>query len=663
MVDKFPRSEPFVRPDYTGAVENVTSDAATEPSAPSPTRASRPGYQLGARSDPSSPRLPSREGTRGTGSRAPQQPNLALLHSSPAREAGPTPRYEVAVAPSFGDAALSATPQGSANVDSPGDPEQPGGNPGSRRAKPAHKLSVGQLLKDGFFKINAVSALDPAHDLYFRQRIEGGGRAEHFNMRNLRQDLEMVKGGIRDAEMPEEIKATLRLDIEDIESDIASITNDKKLQHYVGIVAVRLALTPLPILLPLLAEPKQYHGAAVAIGSYFHTNTLGFGLFRNPTADWKVILDHVVNRDFANTLQNVLLLALAFHVAFAHDVPYNAAVGATAFAALMLMFFGGPFLKAQYRQMRYGAAKPSRLGDYVERLSPESKDFLRQMAVCIDKHRADLSVDRETFKEAERHRLTDSFNWQVSQILGAAQRLVDDMRRAAGVPAPAKPDRNRHRVLKSIVFCMSVGFLVAPIVPVTGLFIRKEGPETIPLVDLLIDTLSSLAKMAVTVRDPSTDFQDAMDVFKQWVGYSGVMAYCFGANAAAGDPVSKGGKAFAAFAAGLSIANCTVSTPQGLAVAALVTAIVEKFRRGDVEGARQGLQDFGAGIMDELDALSLNNLPPAPHLPDGLPDDRITELNDDDDISTYWGPVFDAMGGPPNAGTSVESSVEDLLRT
>jgi len=204
---------------------------------------------------------------------------------------------------------------------------------------------------------------------------------------------------------------------------------------------------------------------------------------------------------------------------------------------------------------------------------------------------------------------------------------------------------------------------VAPIVPVTGLFIRKEGPETIPLVDLLIDTLSSLAKMAVTVRDPSTDFQDAMDVFKQWVGYSGVMAYCFGANAAAGDPVSKGGKAFAAFAAGLSIANCTVSTPQGLAVAALVTAIVEKFRRGDVEGARQGLQDFGAGIMDELDALSLNNLPPAPHLPDGLPDDRITELNDDDDISTYWGPVFDAMGGPPNAGTSVESSVEDLLRT
>jgi hypothetical protein len=452
-----------------------------------------------------------------------------------------------------------------------------------------------------FGKLDVVSALDPGHDRLFRQRIERGG--EHFSTGELRQALTELERGIGEAGLTEDTKKTLRIDIENIQSDIASITNDKRMRHYVELLGVRLLLTPLPILLPLLAKPTQFKGASVLIASYVKTCLLAFGLMFVPTADSKVIRRHTMNRDLANNIQALLLLANAIPTAKAKKVSdgvgYNVAVGLAGFAALMLAFYGTRFMKDQYNRTRYGAAKPNRLAHYATGLSQDSKDFLTQSASSIDRQAKLLEDERSAFKE-EGRRLTDTADWQVGQILGGLHKLQNDLLRLSGV-SEGTPGRNPDKISKAIMFGVSAAVLAAPIVPVTGLFIAPN-PETIPLVDLVIDYAFTMFHMGAIMNNPSASLQESRDAFKQWVGYSGVLAYCFGANAAKGDPVSQGGKAFAAFATGLSVANSTVATPQGIIMAEVVAAILAKFRRGDTEGARRDLQAVGETIIDELDA-------------------------------------------------------------
>lgn len=424
-------------------------------------------------------------------------------------------------------------------------------------------------------------------------------------METLRRELSELERNLQAADLPESSKITLRTDIQTIRSDIDSITHDKKKRHYAALAAVRVVLTPLPVLLPLLAEPTQFKGASVLIASYIKTSIITLGLMGTPTADSKVIKRHAMNRDFANVFQALLLISNLIPTEGARKVSesasYNAAAALAGFAALMLMFYGGALVKGQYNRARHGAATHGELSKLADRLPQESKDFLRQWGGRIGGLRANLQNERADFK-ASSHRLSDTADWQVGQILNGQLALQRDLLRLGGASETSNSVSDPDKLSKAIMFGVSAAVLAAPIVPVTGLFISPK-PEMIPLVDLLTDYAFTMFHMGAIWMNPNASLQEAQDAFKQWVGYSGILAYFFGANAATGDQVSKGGKAFAAFATSLSIANSTIATPQGVLMAEVVTAIFAKCRSGDADGARRDLQAVGEAVIQELDVL------------------------------------------------------------
>jgi len=454
-------------------------------------------------------------------------------------------------------------------------------------------------------EVDLVGALAPRNDRDFRRLIGPQGAAASTGTVAILEHLERLEHDIGLLEIPQAAKRTLQLDIAEIRSDIAGLTNDKARADYAALVAVRLVLSPLPVLLPLLSNPTQFHGAALIIASVVKTSFIAMGLFLNPTANGKVVIRHAMNRDLANNLQALMLLANIVPTpkaeAISSSVPYNVVVGITGFIVLMVAFYGKSAIKAQYNLHRHGATSPKKLGDYAESLSDESKQFLTQMAGRTHDQYSALQDERRTFKAAGK-RLTSSADWQVSQILGGMEKLQQDMLRLAGV----KPveGHNEDKVGKSIMFGISAAVLFAPIIPVTGLAITPK-PETIPMVDLIIDYAFTMFHMGAILRNPSASVQEAQDAFAQWVGFSGVMSYCFGANAAQHDPVSKGGKAFAEFAIGLSIANVTLATPLGTTMADFVSLIFNKLRLKDEAGARRDLTVLGEQIMQSMPEIPL----------------------------------------------------------
>lgn len=465
-----------------------------------------------------------------------------------------------------------------------------------------------------FHQVDIVNALAPRQNRAFRAQIGDtggtGGEDGATLTTQLREHLHAIRdeilagrgteGGYR-YDLPAPARNRLLRDIASVEAGLNGLTEDKGAAAKVGIVATRLALTPLPLLLPLLSHEQQRNGVALIVASLCKTWLIAAGLFMNPTANGRVVGQHVLNRDLANSLQAVLLIANIIPTkqaeAVSENLAYNLVVGVAGFVALMAAFYGAHGAKAQIDRYRHGAATPGSLGAFTARLSPESRAFLEGMATGTATHYDALQRARADFK-AGGQRLTNTADGHVSHILGGLQQLKDDMLRLAGIPQPAGlASRNEDKVGKGIMFGISAAVLFAPIIPVTGAGIKPKL-ETIPLVDLLIDYAFTMFHMGAILRNPGASVQESHDAFSQWVGFSGVMAFCYGANAALGDPIAKDDKAWGKFIAGLSIANTTVATPLGTTMADAVSLVFSLLRRGVREGAGRQLAVIGEAIME-----------------------------------------------------------------
>ncbi|WP_354681513.1 hypothetical protein [Cupriavidus plantarum] len=470
-----------------------------------------------------------------------------------------------------------------------------------------------------FHQADVVNALAPRQDRAFRAQIDqsrdegdegdDAGHAGAALTTQLREHLRAIREDIAEGQgteagyrydIPDAARNRVLRDIARIETSLDGLTQDKSAAASVGLAATRLLLTPLPLLLPLLSHERQRNGVALIVASLCKTWLIAAGLFMNPTANGRVVGQHVLNRDLANSLQAVLLIANIVPTkgakAVSENVAYNVVVGVAGFVTLMAAFYGAAAATSQYERVRHGAATPGSLGAFTAHLSQESRDFLEGMATRTASQYNALQQARSAFK-AGGQRLTNTADWHVSQVLGGLQHLKDDMLRLAGVQQPAGlVSRNEDKVSKGIMLGISAAVLFAPIIPVTGLAI-KPRPETIPLVDLLIDYAFTMFHMGAIFRNPGASVQQSQDAFSQWVGFSGVMAFCYGANAALGDPIAKDDKAWGKFIAGLSIANTTVATPLGTTMADAVSLVFSLLRRGDRDGAGRQLAEIGEAIM------------------------------------------------------------------
>ncbi|WP_342050055.1 MULTISPECIES: hypothetical protein [unclassified Cupriavidus] len=499
---------------------------------------------------------------------------------------------------------------------------------------------IARALKDyaveKFHQVDIVNALAPRQDRAFRTQIGGTGGddgaalavqlREHLN--TIRDEIlegQGTEGGYR-YDLPAPARNRLLRDIASIEAALNGLTEDKSKAASIGLVATRLALTPLPLLLPLLSHEQQRNGVALIVASLCKTWLIAAGLFMNPTANGRVVGQHVLNRDLANSLQAVLLIANIVPTkqaeAVSENLAYNLVVGVAGFVALMAAFYGANAAKAQIDRYRHGAATPGSLGAFTAQLSPESRAFLGDMATGTAAQYGALQRARADFK-ASGQRLTNTADGHVSHILGGLQNLENDMLRLAGVPQPAaRASRNEDKVGKGIMFGISAAVLFAPIIPVTGAGIKPKL-ETIPLVDLLIDYAFTMFHMGAILRNPGASVQESHDAFSQWVGFSGVMAFCYGTNAALNDPIAKDDKAWGKFITGLSIANTTVATPLGTTMADAVSLVFRLLSRGDRDGAGRQLAEIGEAIM----AAPAHALAEAPTQEPA----RIVEVTDPDD--------------------------------
>jgi hypothetical protein len=468
-----------------------------------------------------------------------------------------------------------------------------------------HATSLSDRLWRGLFSIDAVAALGPlhAHDRDFRQRYVLPSNTGTTLVQDLALSLGELEQGIASLDVPDSAKRTLLSDIESVRSDIASLTNDKKKAHYVAIALMRVLLTPLPLLVPLLSTPVQYKTAAMYTAAYLKTWLLAAGIFLTPTADSKAIVRHAINRDlkfFYSIMQLANLVKTDSADRVAHSIPYNVVIGLVGFAAVLTAFFGGPILAGAYNTTFKGHAKPSELAGMASALSPESREFIDQWSQQLADESDGIEGARHAFRESGR-RLTDTADWQVGRIISGVQRLRSDLMRISGAPeVDTRGAVNRDRFDKGVLFATSCVILASPVVPCSGLFISKR-PELVALGALALDFGIAALLMGEKWQNPAVSRQEAQDTMSQWVGFSGVMAYCFGANAATGDPASRGGPAFAALTIGLSIANITIATPQGLAIGALMGRVLKLLKGNDVAGARQAAQDLGGTILDALE--------------------------------------------------------------
>lgn len=461
-----------------------------------------------------------------------------------------------------------------------------------------------------FHQIDAVNALAPRQDLEFRAQIdrtdgEHGAaltaqlRAHLSAIREQIIERDGTEGGYK-YNLPDAARNRLLRDIASVESSLNGLTEDKSTAAELGLAATRLTLTPLPLLLPLLSHEQQRNGVALIVASLCKTWVIAAGLWRNPTANGKAVGQHILNRDLANVLQAVMLLANIVPTKQAEKVSenlaYNLVVGVAGFVALMVAFYGANSMKTQYDRVRHGAATPGSLGRFTEGLSMASKTFLEGMATGTAKQYNALQAARAEFKESGQ-RLTNTADWHVGKILGGLEHLKNDMLRLAGVQQPTTlASRNEDKVGKGIMFGISAVVLFGPIIPVTGAGIKPKL-ETIPLVDLLIDYAFTMFHMGAILRNPGASVQQSHDAFSQWVGFSGVMAVCYGVNAALGDPIAKNDVAWGKFIAGLSIANTTVATPLGTTMADAVSLVFKLLSRGDQAGAGRQLSAIGEAIM------------------------------------------------------------------
>jgi hypothetical protein len=436
-----------------------------------------------------------------------------------------------------------------------------------------------------------VKMFQPTNDREFRALIESG-QGRSFSSPALRQCFTDTEQCIRDLHLPADVTKRLMRDLQEARSDLASLTNDRSRMDLVVLVASRMVLTPLPVLLPLLANPKQYDGAALIIASYVKTTLMAVNLAMTPTADSKATKDLFWNRDFINNFHALTLMANLIPTdrakAVAEGIPYNVCAAIAGFSALMLVFFGSDALMNFKNNKTHGDATSTRLTEVGEGLPPATKASLSQMNRQLTTHRSDLQSEAADFKDRGL-RLSRTASRQVSDIQLRIGNLQKDLIKLIGVEGNTPRPANRDLVAKSALSLVSAAVLVAPFVPVTGAGL-KEKVETIPAVDLSSDFAAAIVLIIKKTLDPTQSIQELQEAFSQWCSFSGPLSYTFGANAAAGYPVSKGGRDFAVFTAGLTTANLTVANLTGDALAVPINAFFELFKIGDAEGARGQLQ-------------------------------------------------------------------------
>jgi len=511
-------------------------------------------------------------------------------------------------------------------------------DPESALARPRPRAG---LLARTARHIDIVGTYDQADNLAFRHRIGDPGRAlaGGFTAAGLRAFLGEQRAGIRDAELPADIRALLLRDVDAAESDLDSVVNDKTGRDKLYSILTRLAMSPVPILLPLLSHPVQWKGAAMILASYAKTSAWWAAYhFMMPTADSKYTWKKWVDRDAGNIIPTVLQLpTLSGDPKIgetAQGIPYSVFVAVASLSSLIVLLFGRQLMRNVANPALRGDARPARLDAFAAELSPETRLAVMEMGVRSGRELQKLKNETAGFR-AEGGRFSDGFDWQVSQIVDKLSLLQKDMFRLANVPIPV--DRHEDTVVKWIMALVTAATLAAPIRPVTN--VGTPEFELIPFIDMAgVDGPFALLNQVLIAMDPSQGRQQSQDVYSQWVGFSGVMAWAFGINVAVGDPVAAGGKAFGAFTLGLAAANMTVASLTGKAMGAAIAwpieRILEALKSGDPAAARRSAQELGEAMLAQMraDVALRQSEPSIPRLESAAEDaqDRIVELVDEE---------------------------------
>jgi hypothetical protein len=454
--------------------------------------------------------------------------------------------------------------------------------PGGEVAPLPQQRLMSNWLKDAplaFAKATDVySGLRTGDDKEFRRLATTVGEGR-VTLLDHRANLVAWAADLQDQELSDEVKARFRASIKDtIETVDSLIATPNPWTRGAKLAAQAILATPLSIVLPLFAAPIERQQAAVIIASYVKTTMLRTGAAMRGTTNDAVNTNLYNNRDFVNVAQSVLL---SLHLypstrAIANHPAYS--VGAAVFAAGFLAYkFYPEQVKALPGQARRGAQKlghsvlgrPAPLtgqqavrigGATAGQISEAGSTFLQARSQDLLAARAGIEASTKNFK-AHGKSLTDTFDWQVGQVLKGYYNLAKDMEAlsgvqagAAGVGAIADEDRTAKVVLAAFSALICAG--------VTAEFYKNK----ITLVDQGVDLLFNIYNGLNKALDPNVSWQGALDTFKAWTSLSTVMLPIQAANLAAGDPVSAGDTNMLIGAGILAAANITLAGPIGEAI-------------------------------------------------------------------------------------------------
>lgn len=443
------------------------------------------------------------------------------------------------------------------------------------------------------------------------------------HLRSLRANLQQMKNGLGNLDgLPPQLHAPLRQRLDKAIAAADGLLTDQPFASRLAKgAAMFAALSPLPLALPFITQPKQFQYAALTIAHYAKTLVGMAGLVAKPTTNNAQWMAHFNERHLTAFLPAVLsigpLLAkpdLVTDPAF--YVPTGIALTAAAFASAYPDKVKDLMRNAS-RAMR-GDSAAVEIPDDVQRAIQQLLGSVRPAEQALVNARDGLGPRGLS--------LSDSTSSQLSAVTGSMDGLfkavsavahsLEGIEVAAGDGEGRAPAR-RQDPDRTAKVAMAVFSGLATFGSAAMLY-----PDIVGVTDFASDAVFVTSLMTSIALDPAKNKQDSLAMFKSMVGLSLLSVAFLGANKIApflGDDMAKmvGGTA------AIVGANLTLPGPVGQAAGMLIEAgadvgsqVYQQMKRALGFGAEGGHADAHADAASDLSSVGPAAAHASPHAAD-----------------------------------------------